>query len=328
MFFVDRNIPRRSSESATADRRDSFHTSSNGRKWFTEVDHELLPGQVQGFEINRVIAHRVTLHKEIFLLNSTAHGKVLVFDGLTQGTENDGFAYYEMCSHVPLCCHPEPKRVLVMGGLDCSGLGIEILKHPSVERIVHCEEDSEMIDFLKVHFTQKGFNHNSNKYEYYPMEAKEYLRGHNEEFDVIITDFELPSPDTEGFFGDSFFELVKTALKPDGVTITQSWGIWVELRPPTMMLKENMRWARNLFDSVDYYTLAAPSFTCGQAGNIICSKELNRQFKAPVRALAETTIKEWKLRYYNPDIHTASFALPQFAKDLLFSTETSRRFTM
>lgn len=91
--------------------------------------------------------------------------------------------------------------------------------------------------------------------------------------------------ETEGLFGGSYFELVRDALKPDGITITQSkspvtpsrvrilrfcaiigWGIWVELRPPMMLLKENMRWHRNLFPSVDYYTLAAPSFTCGQAG--------------------------------------------------------------
>ena len=35
-----------------------------------------------------------------------------------------------------------------------------------------------------------------------------------------------------------------------------------------------------------------------------------------MRVLTEEQIKEMKLRYYNADIHRASFVLPQFAKEV------------
>ena len=35
-----------------------------------------------------------------------------------------------------------------------------------------------------------------------------------------------------------------------------------------------------------------------------------------MRVLTEEQIKEMKLRYYNADVHRASFVLPQFAKEV------------
>lgn len=45
-------------------------------------------------------------------------GKVLVLDGVIQATERDECAYQEMMTHVPTVTHPNPKKVLVIGGGD------------------------------------------------------------------------------------------------------------------------------------------------------------------------------------------------------------------
>ena len=39
-------------------------------------------------------------------------------------------------------------------------------------------------------------------------------------------------------------------------------------------------------------------------------------FENPVRVLSQSQVKEMKLKFYNTDIHRASFALPQFVKDV------------
>ena len=37
-------------------------------------------------------------------------------------------------------------------------------------------------------------------------------------------------------------------------------------------------------------------------------------FESPLRVLSESQLEQMKLKFYNSDIHRASFALPQFAK--------------
>ena len=50
-----------------------------------------------------------------------------------------------MIAHLPLNCHPNPKRVLVIGGGD-GGVVREVLKHESVEEVVLCDIDE--VDFM------------------------------------------------------------------------------------------------------------------------------------------------------------------------------------
>lgn len=45
-----------------------------------------------------------------------------------------------MISHIPLASHPNPKKVLVIGGGD-GGVVREVLKHETVERVVLCDID-------------------------------------------------------------------------------------------------------------------------------------------------------------------------------------------
>ena len=52
------------------------------------------------------------------VFDSETYGRVLVLDGVIQLTERDEFAYQEMITHLPLFAHPNPKRVLIVGGGD------------------------------------------------------------------------------------------------------------------------------------------------------------------------------------------------------------------
>jgi hypothetical protein len=48
--------------------------------------------------------------------------------------------YQEMIAHLPLASHPNPKKVLVIGGGD-GGVIREVLKHDTVEEVVLCDID-------------------------------------------------------------------------------------------------------------------------------------------------------------------------------------------
>ena len=45
-----------------------------------------------------------------------------------------------MIAHIPLASHPDPKKVLVIGGGD-GGVVREVLKHQSVQEVVLCDID-------------------------------------------------------------------------------------------------------------------------------------------------------------------------------------------
>lgn len=48
--------------------------------------------------------------------------------------------YQEMITHLPLNSHPNPEKVLVIGGGD-GGVVREVLKHASVKEVVLCDID-------------------------------------------------------------------------------------------------------------------------------------------------------------------------------------------
>ena len=49
-----------------------------------------------------------------------------------------------MIAHIPLASHPNPRKVLVIGGGD-GGVVREVLKHPSVDMVVLCDIDEVMV---------------------------------------------------------------------------------------------------------------------------------------------------------------------------------------
>ena len=61
------------------------------------------------------------------------YGNVLVLDGVIQCTPRDEFSYQEMITHLPVNAHPNPEKVLIIGGGD-GGVARELTKHPAVKK--------------------------------------------------------------------------------------------------------------------------------------------------------------------------------------------------
>ena len=126
--------------------------------WFHERG-TLWPGQAMSLKVKTVLDHHRSDFQDILVFESENHGKVLVLDGVIQVTERDEFSYQEMIAHLPLFAHPNPKKVLVIGGGD-GGVIREVAKHPGVEYIVECEIDKGVIDVSKKHLPTlaKGYD--------------------------------------------------------------------------------------------------------------------------------------------------------------------------
>ncbi|XP_014666010.1 PREDICTED: spermidine synthase-like [Priapulus caudatus] len=214
-----------------------------------------------------------------------------------------------MLTHLALCSHPNPKQVLIIGGGD-GGVAREVVKHTAVETATICEIDEMVVKVAKQFLPQMAKGFESPKLNLHIGDGFEFMKQHQGEFDVIITDSSDPVGPAQSLFQKEYYTLISGALKPDGVLCSQGECIWIDLELITKMNK----FCRELFPVVDYATMSVPSYTCGQIGAILCSKSPDISFRDPVRKLSEDEVKQMDLKYYNHDVHRAAFIVPQFVK--------------
>jgi spermidine synthase len=73
---------------------------------------------------------------------------------------------------------------------------------------------------------------------------------------------------------------------------------------------------KEVFPNVEYAYTTIPTYPSGQIGFMVCCKDAKRDLKAPLRSFTADE-EETQMRYYNHDIHKASFILPTFARAAL-----------
>lgn len=244
--------------------------------------------------------------------SSENHGIALVLDGIIQCTERDEYAYQEMISFLPLCCHPSPKKVLIVGGGD-GGVAREVAKHPLVEEVHQVEIDNRVVELSRKYLPFMACGFDSPKMNLTIGDGFEYMKNRVGEFDVIITDSSDPIGPAVSLFQESYFSLMKQALKPGGIVCSQGGTIWTELDH----VKSTLDHCRSQFSVANYAVAAVPSYPNGQIGFVIGSMDPSSKLKEPLKTFTDEEIDELGLRYYTSDVHRASFTLPRYAAKVL-----------
>ena len=70
---------------------------------------------------------------------------------------------------------------------------------------------------------------------------------------------------------------------------------------------------RSLFPVMEYSTILVPTYPGGNIG--ICLGSLGPSLKEPARQVPESFVG--KMKYYNEDVHKASFVMPNFARKMM-----------
>ena len=112
------------------------------------INETLYPDWGQRFLVKRELARVQSAFQDIVIFDSSAHGRVMVLDGVIQITEADEFVYQEMLTHVPLLAHGAAANVLIIGAGD-GGVLRRVLQHRGVRRAVMVEIDGEVIRLAK-----------------------------------------------------------------------------------------------------------------------------------------------------------------------------------
>lgn len=279
--------------------------------WFAEKSETMWPGQAMALKVNRVLHTERSLYQDVLVFESSNYGNVLVLDGAIQATERDEFSYQEMITHLAMNSHPNPKKVLVIGGGD-GGVLREVVKHECVEEAVLCDIDEAVIRVAKQYLPEMSKSYDHPKVKTFIGDGFKFLDDYKNTFDVIITDSSDPEGPAASLFQKSYFELLKGALTEKGVITTQAENIWLHMKIITALKAD----CKQVFPVAEYAYTTIPTYPSGQIGFMVCSKDPQANVKLPLRSFdAETEKKE--LKYYNKEIHSASFILPTWARDAL-----------
>ncbi|KZT05700.1 saccharopine dehydrogenase [Laetiporus sulphureus 93-53] len=272
--------------------------------WFREISSQW-PGQAMTLKVKKILHVEKSLYQDVLVFESETYGNVLVLDGVIQCTERDEFSYQEMIAHLPLASHPNPKKVLVVGGGD-GGVVREVLKHNTVENVVLCDIDEAVIRVSKQYLPHMSALLSDPRVTVFVGDGFKFLKENASTYDVIITDSSDPVGPAESLFQKPYFQLLYNALTPGGHISTQAECLWLHLP----LINELRQTTRELFPVAEYAFTTIPTYPSGQIGFLVCSKEAGRNVKVPVRKVSPT-------RYYNSEVHKAAFVLPEFGRALV-----------
>jgi spermidine synthase len=279
-------------------------------KLFTETLYDAFG---QSFRIDKVYFENKTEHQHLMIFHNATLGRVMILDGVVQTTEKDEFVYHEMMAHVPLLAHGHAKQVLIVGGGD-GGMLREVLKHQSVEQVTMVEIDGAVIDMAKTYLpkhSQGAFD--DPRANIVIADGMDFVRDTEQTFDVIISDSTDPIGPGEILFTNDFYAQCKRILNPGGVVVTQN-GV------PFFQLDEVRTTSKRMsqhFSDATFYSAAVPTYYGGIMTFAWGSNE------PALRTVELETLQQRyrdagiKTRYYTPEIHKASFALPKYIVDAL-----------
>lgn len=274
---------------------------------------QLYAGYGQSFEVSEQLFTLDTGFQQLAIFTNPLLGRVMTLDGVVQTTEKDEFVYHEMLTHVPLLAHPQPKRVLIIGGGD-GGILREVMKHPCVDQVTMVEIDAAVIEMAKRYFPAHSAGaFDDARLQLVIGDGVAFVNETREHFDVVISDSTDPYGPAEALFSADFYTAIRRCLTQGGIFVAQN-GV------PFYQMEEVLDTAKRfkpLFADSHFFTTAVPTYVGGV---------MTFAWGATDKGLRQTSIEQLseryqqrglQTRYYTPAMHQASFALPKYIEQAI-----------
>ncbi|CFX22749.1 Spermidine/spermine synthases family [Syntrophomonas zehnderi OL-4] len=269
--------------------------------WVTEYQTPALGFSCKSSETLRI---EKTPFQDLAVVVTEQFGKMLLLDGMVMTTDCDEFVYHEMIAMVALNSHPDPRKVLIIGGGDGGALR-EVVRHPKVDKGVLVEIDARVVQASRDFFPQLACSFSDPKAELIIADGIKYIKEHKNEFDVILVDSTEPVGPAVALFSPEFYQSCFEALKEDGMLAVQSESPFFNSEVIQMVYGGISR----CFPLTDLYLANVPTYPSGLWSFTVGSKKFDPQ---TIRSLSNQPLK-----YYNESIHKAAFNLPNFVKEII-----------
>ncbi|MBD3620284.1 MAG: polyamine aminopropyltransferase [Chromatiales bacterium] len=273
-------------------------------RWFTEI--HAAEGSAFSLKIKAKLHEEQTPFQKIEIYDTETYGKLMIIDGCTMVSTYDNFLYHEMMSHPVLFSHPNPKRVVIIGGGDCGTLR-EVLKHPGIESAVQVDIDERVTRLSEQYFPELCESNGDPRATLLWDDGIKYVKDLAPgSVDVVIVDSTDPVGPAEGLFSRPFFEDVHRALAPNGLVVQQSESPLYHTDRIIRPMHDMMRAAG--FLDVMTITFPQPLYPSGWWSATLACKDM------PVMFSREEQAEElpFATEYYNAAVHRAACATPNF----------------
>lgn len=268
-------------------------------KWFTEPAGEA--GVALSWSIEKHLAHETSDYQTIDVYQTTHWGHLMAIDGFVMLTSRDNFLYHEMLTHPALFSHPDPRRVVIIGGGDCGTLS-EVLKHGNVERCTQVEIDEQVTRLAEKFFPELCESNHDPRADLLFDDGLAYIKQLDAgSVDVIIVDSTDPIGPAEGLFGPAFVADCFAALADGGILVQQSESPLLHQKLING-IRANMD--RAGFETIRTLGFPQPCYPSGWWSATQARKNgtLDAVDPAHFQASGMTT------RYFNPGVHAGALA--------------------
>ncbi|MGE5415574.1 MAG: polyamine aminopropyltransferase [Acidobacteriota bacterium] len=271
--------------------------------WLKE-NHSI--GHYVAWRIEKTIHEEKTEYQDLAIVELAHFGRALILDGAVQTTLGDEFIYHEMIVHVALNTHPDPRKVLIIGGGD-GGTMREVLKHPTIEQVDLVEIDRRVIEACQEYLPEIASGFTDPRSRVFIEDGIAFVQNNSEKYDVIIIDSSDPIGPAQELFKESFYKDCREILNDDGILVSHAESP-VFFQETFLEVIRNMK---RLFPVYGLYLTTVPTYISGFWAFVIGSKKYDpvqpTDDKPPIHGL----------KYYRKEIHKASFVLPPFIEGLL-----------
>ena len=273
------------------------------------------PVDLIAMERKRVVARGRTRYQSYEVFENPLWGLSLILDDRLQSAQTDEFIYHEALVHPVMTGHPQPQRVLVVGGGEGATLR-EVLKHNTVTAAVMVDIDEELVAFCRESLpTFHGGAFDDPRVQLVFADGRGWLaEAPDDFFDVIIIDLPEPVPGGPAvrLFTREMYELVRQKLAHEGLMVVQSGsaGIWGQMMP------DLNRTLREVFPRVVAYTAFVPSFMDLYGFHLAGSENFVWPLVSEVAVrLAARGVTG--LRWFSPEYSASLPLLPVYLKERL-----------
>jgi spermidine synthase len=275
---------------------------SDTNQWFTETS--AATGSGFALRVRRKLHEEQSQYQKIEIYETTDWGNLMVIDDCIMLTSRDNFLYHEMMSHPALFTHPDPKRVVIIGGGDCGTLR-EVLKHDEVEKVTQIDIDERVTRLSEIYFPELCESNGDPRAELLFIDGINWMQeAAAGSVDLIIVDSTDPVGPGEVLFSEAFYKACNNALRPDGLIVQQSESPLLH-RELLKRIYSDMGAAG--FAAIRTLQFPQPVYPGGWWSATMAAKTASW----PVPRYAEMAEIEG-MRYFNHAIFDASFALPEF----------------
>ncbi|QOR35541.1 polyamine aminopropyltransferase [Clostridium sp. 'deep sea'] len=268
-------------------------------------------------DVSFTISAKCHLHSErsefqkIDFYDTETFGVVFTLDDLIMVTEKDEFIYHDMICHPSFAINPKIKKVLIIGGGD-GGTAREVLRYP-VEQVDMVEIDERVVLLCEKYLPQTAYKLKDKRLTLHYKDGIKFVKqAANNSYDLILVDSTDPIGPGEGLFSYDFYQNCYRCLNKNGILINQHESPYYSKDCHEMLRAQKK--LKQTFEVSQIYQFHMPTYPSGHWLFGFASKGLN-----PVKPLKAQEWLNFNLytKYYNVDLHRASFMLPTYVKELL-----------